>query len=270
MVPVDVVIVAHNSGPLLGEAVQSAVAQAGPKHIWVMDAASTDGSVDALRGQESLIHILPVANAGFAAANNRGIEATESPYVLLLNPDAVLCDGALDHLLSVAEENPRSGMIGPMVINPDGSAQANSFGRFPSLATSLGLRAWRVWQRLRGNVALSPKTPAFTTEVDWVTGACALVRRAAIRDAGPMDEGFFLYYEDTEWCRRLRDHGWRVLLAPGALAVHHLGGSGTANVARSVAYRASFYRYCDLRGLWGLKLVSRCGLLVRRLAGGAP
>ncbi|MBN2405761.1 MAG: glycosyltransferase, partial [Coriobacteriia bacterium] len=133
----DVIIVAHNSGPLLTEAVASAVGQAGSGSVWVVDAESTDGSVEAMSAQTTGVHVLRVANAGFAASNNRGIEATNSPYVLLLNPDAVLCTDALARLLEAAEADSQAGIVGPLVLNPDGSVQADSFGRFPSLATSL-------------------------------------------------------------------------------------------------------------------------------------
>jgi len=96
-----------------------------------------------------------------------------------------------------------------------------------------------------------------------------LVRRAAVDDVGPMDEEFFLYYEDTDWCHRMRDRGWRVLLEPGASVVHHLGRSAAPEARIAEAYRASFRRYCDLYGLWGLKTLARAGLSFRRLFGGA-
>lgn len=265
----EVVVVAHNAGHLLARAVASAAAQASPERVWVMDAESTDGSVEALREQGEAIHIVAVPNLGFAAANNRGIEWTSSPFVLLLNPDAVLCTGALDTLLATANANPRAGIVGPLVLNVDASVQADSFGRFPSLTTSLGLRLRRSQQRLRGDSKRSPKRPTSTASVDWVTGAAMLVRRAAVDDVGPMDEGFFLYYEDTDWCHRMRDHGWEVLLEPEARVVHHLGGSVAPAGTVASAYRASFYRYCDLYGLWALKALSRVGLSLRRLIGGA-
>jgi N-acetylglucosaminyl-diphospho-decaprenol L-rhamnosyltransferase len=129
---------------------------------------------------------------------------------------------------------------------------------------------WRITQRLRRNRTLSPEAPAGTTPVDWVSGAAMLVRREAIAHVGPMDEGFFLYFEDTEWCHRMRDHGWEVLLEPEARAVHHLGGSNVPKAGVALAYRKSFYRYCDLYGLWGLKWWGRAGLFLRRSWGGAP
>ncbi|NLT34808.1 MAG: glycosyltransferase family 2 protein [Gaiellales bacterium] len=265
---VDVVIVAHNSGSLLEEAVASAVAEAGADHVWVVDAGSTDGSVAAVHARGFGVRVLHTGNFGFAAANNLGIAATEAPYVLLLNPDAVLSRGGLDKLMWTAESDPRAGIVGPLVLNPDGSVQADSFGRFPSLVTTLKAYAWRLRERRQGNRALSPPAPTSTQQVDWVTGACMLVRRAAIEDAGPMDEGFFLYYEDVDWCLRLREQGWKVLLAPGARVTHYLGRSQATGSTRSVAARASFCRYCDLHGLWGLKLLSRCKLALRRVGGG--
>jgi N-acetylglucosaminyl-diphospho-decaprenol L-rhamnosyltransferase len=265
----DVLIVAHNAGHLLAEAVASAAEQAGGERVWVMDADSSDGSIEALQARGEPVHIIAVPNVGFAAANNRGIELTSSPFVLLLNPDAVLCPGALYALTVTANTNPRAGIVGALVLNADASVQANSFGRFPSLVASLGLRLWRITQRLRGNLSLSPKAPSSTTSVDWVTGAAMLVRRAAVNDVGPMDEGFFLYYEDIDWCHRMRDHGWEVLLEPAAHVMHHRGGSAAPEGTAGLAYRASFYRYCNLYGLWGLKALSRLGLSMRRLMGGA-
>ena len=231
----------------------SAVAQAGTERVWVMDAESTDGSVAGIAGVIPESQVRAVPNAGFSASNNRGIKLTDAPFVLLLNPDAVLGEGALAALLDSAARNPHAGIIGAAVFNPDGSAQANSFGRFPTLGSAISLRLWRLAQRVRGNRAFSPSIPAHTATVDWVTGACMLVRRAAIEVAGLMDEQFFLYWEDVEWCHRMKDHGWQVLLEPAAHAEHHLGASVAPPAVVAQAYRDSLDRYCDLYGQKGLK-----------------
>ena len=265
---VDVVIVAHNAGALLCASVASAIEQAGCDAVWVIDGESTDGSVAATAAEHPCIHVLAVPNAGFSAGNNRGLEATSAPYVLLLNPDAELQHDALAILLGVAEAHPNAAVVAPAVLNPDGSAQANSFGRFPTLASSVGLRFARLADRVAGNDNHSPHLPAYTRPVDWVTGAAMLVRRSAIRDVGPMDENFFLYYEDVEWCHRMRDRGWDVLLEPSARVIHHLGASDVPAARVEQAYRDSFYRYCDLYGLWGLKAVTRAALRARTAAGG--
>jgi N-acetylglucosaminyl-diphospho-decaprenol L-rhamnosyltransferase len=273
----DVVIVTHNSGPLLGEAVASATGQSGVQHIWVVDAESTDGSVDALlaglraqpEARATNADVLSVLNAGFAAGNNRGVEAGDAPFVLLLNPDAALLPGALDALLATAQAHPRAGIVGALVLNADGTVQASSYGRFPTLLSTLGLHLWRIAQRLRGNAKLSPKRPASATPVDWVTGAAMMVRRKAIAQVGALDEGFFLYYEDIDWCRRMHAGGWNVLLEPCAMVVHHLGCSAAPPARIAQAYRESFFHYCDKYGLGGLKASARLGLALRRLLGGS-
>ena len=265
---VDVVIVAHNAGELLSASVASAVEQAGCNAVWVIDAESADGSVQALAAEQPGVHVLAVPNAGFSAGNNRGIERTSAPYVLLLNPDAELLPDALATLIGVAEAHPNAAIVGPAILNPDGTAQANSFGRFPTVASAVELRLARLANRLAGNAKQSPRLPGMTKSVDWVTGAAMLVRRSAVRDVGAMDEGFFLYYEDFEWCHRMRDRGWDVLLEPSAFVVHHMGAAGADSERVEQAYRDSFYRYCDLYGLWGLKSVSRISLALRSAFGG--
>jgi len=277
----DVIIVAHNSGRLLSESVASAVAQAGASNVWVVDAESTDGSVDALCvgrknrdkkpgsghivADEEPVNLLPVPNSGFAAACNRGLEATGAPFALLLNPDAVLQDGALEALENTAHTNPEAGVIGALILDTDGTVQAESYGRFPSLLTQAGLHIRRMLQRLRGRTTGSLRAPDSAKAVDWVTGAAMLVRRSAIAEVGPLDEGFFLYYEDIDWCRRMRVQGWRILLEPSAKVLHHRGGSGAPAATVARAYRESFYRYCSKHGLWGLKTAARLGLMFRRL-----
>jgi N-acetylglucosaminyl-diphospho-decaprenol L-rhamnosyltransferase len=265
---VDVVIVAHDSGGLLAEAAASAAEQVGVDHVWVVDAESSDGSMAALRRRRPSVHILSAPNAGFAASNNRGIAATSAPFVLLLNPDAVLLPGALESLLETATARPSAAVVAPLVLNFDGTVQANSFGRFPTLRTAVALRAWRALQLILGNRALSPAAPRETVAADWVTGAAMLVRRAAIDAVGGLDGGFFLYYEDVEWCHRMRDAGWEVVVEPRARVAHQLGCSAAPGGAVEKAYRASFLRYCDLYGLWALKAVARLAVALRRFGGG--
>jgi N-acetylglucosaminyl-diphospho-decaprenol L-rhamnosyltransferase len=257
---VDVIIVAHNAGGLLREAVGSAAEQAGAEHVWVIDAESTDGSVEAVVEAVPGIHMLPVPNAGFAAANNRGFAVTEQPFVLLLNPDAHLRPGALRRLIDIMEREPKAGIVGPLVLDPDGAVQKASFGRFPGFVSTVSLRMRRLFRK--------PVAPESLVKVDWVTGAAMLVRREAIDEAGPMDEGFFLYYEDVEWCHRMWEHGWRVMLEPAAEVIHHCGRCGASSAVVSRAYRDSFYRYCDMHGLRGLKAAARAGISMRRIWGG--
>lgn len=259
---VEVIIVAHDPGELLLDAVASAAEQAGVSAVVVIDAESTDGSIERTRSAYPDVRVLPVENRGFSAGNNRGLEATTAPYVLLLNPDAVLVPGALDTLVAAMDAEPRAAIVGPKVVDPDGTVQAGSWGRFPTLAVRIGLGLRRLARRIAGRRD-APPLPAERRRVDWVTGAAMLVRREAVADAGPMDEAFFLYYEDIEWCHRMRDHGWIVVLEPSATVTHHCGSSAGQGPVTAAAYRSSFERYCDLYGLWGLRLAGRIGVALR-------
>jgi GT2 family glycosyltransferase len=259
---VEAIIVAHDPGEVLLDAVASAVVETSAAAVLVIDAGSTDGSIERMSIAHPGVRVLPVENRGFAAGNNRGLEATAAPYVLLLNPDAVLAPGALAALVSAMDAEPRTAIVGPKVVDPGGGIQAGSWGRFPTLAVRTGLALRRLARRLTGRRDV-PSLPAQRREVDWVTGAAMLVRREAVADAGPMDEAFFLYYEDIEWCHRMRDHGWSVLLEPAATVTHYLGTSAGQGPATAAAYRQSFERYCDLYGLWGLRLAGRIGVALR-------
>jgi N-acetylglucosaminyl-diphospho-decaprenol L-rhamnosyltransferase len=272
---VDVIVVAHNAGGLLRACVDSAVCQAPPERVIVVDSGSTDGSVDVVKGSHPAVRIVCVENRGFAAANNVGLKATTGAYAILLNPDAELAEGAVQALVRCAELHPRAAIVGAKVLGPDGSLQSSQSGSYPTLPQVLGLRVWRAWQRLRGNTAYSPKDFSRARMIEWVTGACMLVRRSAIEEVGPMDEGYFLYYEDTEWCHRMRDHGWEVWQAHDARIVHRRGQSGGQSEFARRAYRESFFRYCDQYHLWGLKASARAGLmfrsaLLRDHTGGTP
>lgn len=265
---VDVAIVAYNAGELLDEAVRSAAEQAGEARVVVVDVGSTDGSVPRIAERFPNARVIAAENLGFSHGNNVAIEATAGEFVLLLNPDAELRPAALGTLLEAADANPRAAVVGPAVLNPDGSLQANSYGRFPSLSQVVGLRLWRMLQQTAGNTTLSPWRPTVPTSVDWVTGACMLVRRDAIREVGAMDAGYFLYYEDVDWCKRMRDAGWEVVLEPRAECVHHLGASGGGSERVQRAYRESFRRYARKNRLWGLLVLGSLAASARKLAGG--
>lgn len=266
---VDVVIVAHDSGELLERAVASVERQVAPGRVVVVDAESADGSVAAMAALHPAVCVIPSPNRGFAASNNVGIAATSGEYVLLLNPDAELEDGGLAPLVTRMRANRTAAIVGPKVVDPDGTLQDGSFGRFPTLGRTLILHLNRFVHAISRGVFRPRPTIPGTLPVDWVTGACMLVRRSAIEKAGAMDEGFFLYYEDVEWCHRMHDNGYTVLIEPVTACVHHRGASGGgSSPAAQRAYRESFYRYCDLYGLRGLALFGRLAVSVRRMMGG--
>jgi N-acetylglucosaminyl-diphospho-decaprenol L-rhamnosyltransferase len=263
----DVVIVAHDADGYLRAAAESAEGQAGAGRVVVVDAESSDGSVEALSVSHPGVRVIAAPNRGFSASNNVGIAATSGDYVLLLNPDAELFDGSLARLVAAADADAHIGIVAPRVLDLDGAVQRGSFGAFPTLASTLAMHARRLLERIRGDDGAARRELAAEGPVDWVTGACMLVRRAAIDDVGPMDEGFLLYFEDTDWCHRMHDRGWKVVIEPAASCLHHLGKSGGGPGTASKAYRESFYRYCRVYHLWGLAAAARVGLSVRSLAG---
>ena len=171
-------------------------------------------------------------NCGFAAANNLGIAASRGRHVLLLNSDAVLLPGTVRAMVGFLDAHPGAGMVGARLLNPDGSFQY-SYADFPSLTGELLLLT-----RLAPMV-YTPTYPSYPLErsaqersVDWVSGACLMARRATVDAIGPLDESYFMYTEETDWCYRARRGGWSVHYLPEARVVHWVGQSAAAAPAR--------------------------------------
>ncbi len=214
---------------------------------FVVDNASTDGSAEMVR--EEFGHVRLIANAenlGFARANNIGIQASRGRYVLLLNNDTVVPVGALAGLVAFMEAHGDAGAVGPRLLRPDGSPQPYAFGGDPTLGYLLRRGANRL---LFGRPLHDWATDAVQA-VDWVSGACLMVRREAIDRAGLLDELIFMYFEDNDWCLRIRRAGWRVYYNP-QVAITHIGGQSLAqNSAARRAYRESLcYFYAKHYGL---------------------
>jgi hypothetical protein len=202
--------------------------------VIVVDNHSHDGSPEMV--QREFSHVRLIANQhnpGFAYANNQGIAASQSRYVLLLNSDTRMPTGTLAALLAFMEQTPRAGVCSPRLQHPDGAPQAFAFGADPTPAYLLRRGLWR----LLFNRGLHDWATPRTLAVDWVSGACMLVRRAAIGQAGLMDDAMFMYFEDTDWCLRIRQQGWQVYYYP-RVAVIHLGGQ---SLAQNPAARAAYY-----------------------------
>lgn len=214
--------------------------------VVVVDNASTDGTVAAVRAAFPEVRVIEAgANLGFGAACNRGAAATSAPWLLFLNPDAEPRPGAIGTLVARAASEPRASAAGPLTRFPDGSPQL-SFGPDLTPLSEPGQR-----RLVRG---VARRDPAVLREVtalvrqggdrDWVSGACLLVRRAAFDAVGGFDPGYFLYEEDADLCRRLREHGGRVLHVAEAEVVHAGGASMAAAGSRTrVAYHRSHVRY---------------------------
>ena len=243
MSTVSVIVVNHNTCDLLRECLRSVRAEAAglPTQVIVVDNASSDGSVAVVRAEFPEVRLIESpSNLGFSKANNAGLRASSSPYALLLNSDARLLPGALRAMASFMETHPDVGIVGPRLLNADGSLQL-SCGIPPT-----------PWTEVCNKLLLHIPFPFFkmgdwahdrVREVGWVTGACLLARRAMLDRIGLLDEGMFMYYEDLDLCLRARRAGWKVCYLPDAQAVH-LGGATSRGVFGPMLVasgRSSFY-----------------------------
>jgi GT2 family glycosyltransferase len=230
----SIVIVSYNARADLERCLESLVAHPpGCDHeIVVVDNASSDDTVAALRARWPGIRLIETgANLGFARANNLGIRNTFGELVLLLNGDTIVPDRAIDALVAALDRRPDVAVTGPRLIDAKGRPEL-SFGRMISPLNEL-----RQQLRDRGNVE---RLTSREREVDWVSGACLLVRRADAEAVGLLDERYFMYTEDVDFCAAIRARGRRVLFTPAAQVVHLRGRSRrTAERATEAAYRRS-------------------------------
>jgi N-acetylglucosaminyl-diphospho-decaprenol L-rhamnosyltransferase len=226
MPDVSAVIVTYNARPWIERSIESI--RGDVRELIVVDHGSTDGTVEVVRERFPEARVLERENRGFGAGNNAGMREASGDYVLLLNPDAWFLGDGLEQLVAFAEEHPEAGVVGPKLLHPDGSLQ-RSVRADPT--------PWRIakeWFYLR---KLAPRSRIFNAyhggpvdyesvyEAEWLGGACLLVRRTALDEVGGFDEDFFLFSEELDWCYRFRQHGWKVLLFPGAAVTHVIGAS---------------------------------------------
>jgi N-acetylglucosaminyl-diphospho-decaprenol L-rhamnosyltransferase len=234
---VSVVVVSYNTRDLLRQCLQSVFASVHrPAEVFVVDNASADGSTLMVAAEFPVVTLVALdRNLGFGAANNVALRRCRSPYVLLLNPDAVLAPDALGALVAALDARPGAGVVGPRILNPDGSLQSSGY-HFPTLLTELrtSKRVDAAITALSGPAAPLPH-PTDVTDVDWCDGACMLVRQAAIEQVGGFDEQYFLYTEELDWCFNARKAGWSIVVEPRAVVWHHRGQSSVATNGVSVS-----------------------------------
>jgi len=233
-----IIIVSHNTRSELENCLRS-LHQHPPRvshEITIVDNASSDDSAEAVRRQWPGVRVIALdRNIGFAGANNVGIRQTASELVLLLNSDTIAPEGAIDSLVGALRELPRAAVVGPRIVDGDGTPEL-SFGRMIGPLAELRQKTLaRFASRARLNAMMSE-----TRQVDWVTAACLLVRRRDAEAAGLLDERFFMYCEDVDFCAAIRANGGAVYYTPSAEIVHLRGRSWRASpVVTAQRYRQS-------------------------------
>jgi N-acetylglucosaminyl-diphospho-decaprenol L-rhamnosyltransferase len=241
---VTIVIVSYNTRPELENCLASLALHPPrvPHDVVVVDNASTDGTPDALRARWPAMRLIEAPrNLGFAGANNLGVRASTSEFVLLLNSDTLVPEGAVDTLVERLRAEPGVGAAGPRIVDATGRPEL-SFGAMMGPFTELRQKVVVRLQE-RGVPAVVSRVERLTRlrhYPDWVSGACLLVRRQDALAAGLLDERYFLYAEDVDFCAALRGLGRRILFTPDAQIVHLRGVSGRRRPAATEhAYRQS-------------------------------
>ena len=238
---VAVVIVTYNSARDIDRALRSLAdpPPATPHEILVVDNASADDTVTRVRASWPGVRLIASpSNLGFAAANNRGIRESSSELVLLLNPDTSVPRGAIDRLVAHLDARPDVAIVGPRIVDGEGRAEL-SFGSMIAPLTELRQKVLVVGndRGVRPIVSMVDRMTRRTREVDWVSGACLLIRRSDLEAAGLLDERFFLYTEDVDLCASVRRRGHTVLFAAD-VEIQHLRGR-SAGATTAAAYRRS-------------------------------
>lgn len=218
--------------------------------IVVVDNNSGDGSAEeiaqwiAAQGPGLPVRLIRSAcNSGYSGGHNQGMAAAPADYYLILNSDALLRPGFFDAILGAARDHPEAGMIVPRLEGEDGEPQVNCF-RFAGPVSEFmrGAMSGPVTRLLRRHEVALPVDPA-DDQIGWASFACILLNGRMVDQIGPMDEGYFLYFEDAEYCLRARRAGWPIRRAPAAVAVHFRGGSGPVKALAKARKRAPDYYY---------------------------
>lgn len=271
---IDIIIVNYNSTDYLLGCLRSIYGALNelPAKIFVQDNASED-DVDRVTEGFPLVKLTKNSyNMGFSKAANNAMKQSAAPYIVLLNPDTYVMSGFLESALRYMEENPHVGILGPGILNSDGSVQGSARS-FPTPLTAFFGRSslltkWFPDNRITRQNVLTTRSDGVTPmEVDWVSGACMVVRRSAVDDVGLMDESYFLYWEDADWCRRMWYKGWKVVYFPQASVIHYVGVSSEQFLLRSTfEFHKSSYRLFQEYNkpfLWFLQPLIIAGLSLR-------
>jgi N-acetylglucosaminyl-diphospho-decaprenol L-rhamnosyltransferase len=243
----SIIILSWNVCDLLRACLRSLPLNDQQTEIIVVDAASHDGTVERVRVEFPTVTLIASdENLGYSRGNNVGWRAARGRYLLILNPDTEVQGDALAQMTAYIEAHPRVGVLGPQLVFADGSIQSTR-RRFPSLLTGFFESTWLQPLAPRGllnHFYARDVRDDETAEVDWVVGAALMVRREAYEQVGGLDEGFFMYSEELDWCRRMKAAGWGVTYFPAARIIHHEArSSAQVPAATHIRFNTSKVRY---------------------------
>lgn len=236
----SVIVVTHNRAELALTTLRCARAAVHELEVeWiVVNSGSTDRAPDVIEQTWEDVRVLRHGNIGFAAANNRGLAHAHGRYVLLLNPDVETTEGTFDALVAVLDERRQIGMASVVQNAPGGDLQY-SIRHFPSpwlaLGEALAVSRWTPLRHLREEETRAARY-RMAGSVNWLSGAFLIARREAIRDVGMLDDRFFLYSEETDWCYRFHQAGWDVCHLPIMAVTHHTGNEPRPDLAAQLSY----------------------------------
>jgi len=243
---ISIVIVSFNVEKLLKECIESIYAETRDAafDIWVVDNNSRDNSVQMVRDNFPEVHVIDNdENVGFPKANNQAVVQSQSDYVLLLNPDTIIQDRAIDKMVAFMDSDPKVGVSGCRVLNEDGSLQLACRRSIPTPKVAFyrlsGLSRLFPNSKTMAKYNLTYLDPNEPNEVDAVSGAFLLIRKDVVDAIGVLDENFFIYGEDMDWCIRAKHAGWKVMYYPDARILHYKG-IGCSTNSRKTSYE--FYR----------------------------
>jgi GT2 family glycosyltransferase len=236
----SIIVVTHNGREMALRTLRSAHAALGPIEAewFVVDADSADGVADAVATEFDDACVIRRGNEGFAASNNVALRLARGRYVLLLNPDVEIRRGTLAELVAAMDQRPELGMASVPQRGPEGEFQA-SVRRFPSPSRSLGEALFAAyWPVLDGIQELDTREDAYTEEhpIDWAVGAFLIARSEAVAAVGGLDEQFFLYSEEIDWCYRFWQAGWPVALLQTMAVTHHVGGRSRGDLMAQLSH----------------------------------
>jgi GT2 family glycosyltransferase len=224
--PLSVIVVTHNHAAYLKRCLDSLLpeVQQVTGEVFVIDNRSDDDSAAIARAYPTVQLHVNTVRRGFSANNNCGMALAQGRYLLILNPDTEVLSGALKSLIDFMDHHPQVGLCGAQLLFPDGTVQPSP-RRFPTLGSVIArrtpLRLFLRYSRLNQHHLMQDMDHSQIQPVDWLLGACLLIRREVLETVGPLDEGYFLYVEDIDWARRMHQAGWQIYYVPTAQIIHH-------------------------------------------------